>query len=157
MTPIHQILSAAHPIAGGFRAEIPTDWLQGRTAYGGLSSALALHAAQTIEPDLPPLRSAQVSFIGPLSGAVTVTATKLRRGRTAAFIQADIVSEAGLGYRATFVFMAEQPSRIALSGALHRTVTPPAADATLYTGPDDFFTGNFNFLDLKDQAPGEAE
>jgi acyl-CoA thioesterase len=157
VTPIHQILSAAHPIEGGFRAEIPTDWLQGRTAYGGLSSALALHAAQTIEPDLPPLRSAQVSFIGPLSGAVTVTATKLRRGRTAAFIQADIVSEAGLGYRAMFVFMAEQPSRIALSGALHRTVTPPAADATLYTGPDDFFTGNFNFLDLKDQAPGEAE
>ncbi|MFX8735731.1 hypothetical protein ABTM37_20865, partial [Acinetobacter baumannii] len=85
------------------------------------------------------------------------TATKLRRGRTAAFIQADIVSEAGLGYRAMFVFMAEQPSRIALSGGLHRTVSPPAADATLYTGPDGFFTGNFNFHDLKDQAPGDAE
>ncbi|MGL1521386.1 acyl-CoA thioesterase domain-containing protein, partial [Vibrio parahaemolyticus] len=41
---------------------------------------------------MPTLRSAQVSFIGPLAGAVTVTATKLRRGRTAAFIQADIVS-----------------------------------------------------------------
>ncbi|MDY7522783.1 thioesterase family protein [Sphingomonas sp. AAP5] len=157
MTPIREILAAATPIEGGFRAQIPSDWLQGRTAYGGLSSALALHAAQGIEPDLPPLRSAQVSFIGPLSGDVRVTATKLRRGRTAAFIQADIVSDAGLGYRAVFVFMAEQPSRVALSGGLAATLPPPAADAKLYTGPDEFFTGNFNFLDLKAEAPGEAE
>ena len=157
MTPIREILAAATPIEGGLRAQIPSDWLQGRTAYGGLSSALALHAAQGIEPDLPPLRSAQVSFIGPLSGDVRVTATKLRRGRTAAFIQADIVSDAGLGYRAVFVFMAEQPSRVALSGGLAATLPPPAADAKLYTGPDEFFTGNFNFLDLKAEAPGEAE
>ena len=154
MTPIRDILAAATPIEGGFRAEIPSDWLQGRTAYGGLSSALALHAGQGIEADLPPLRSAQVSFIGPLAGRVSVTATKLRRGRTAAFIQADIVSDAGLGYRAIFVFMAEQPSRIELSGRLNSAVQPPAADAKLYTGPDEFFTGNFNFLDLK--QGGEA-
>ncbi|WP_010187603.1 thioesterase family protein [Sphingomonas sp. PAMC 26605] len=157
MTPIREILAAATPIEGGFSAQIPSDWLQGRTAYGGLSSALALHAAQGIEPDLPPLRSAQISFIGPLSGTVSVTATKLRRGRTAAFIQADIVSEAGLGFRATFVFMAEQPSRIELKGGLARTLPPPASDAKLYTGPNAFFTGNFNFLDLKQEAPGEAE
>ena len=154
MISIRDILAAATPIENGFRAEIPASWLQGRTAYGGLSSALALHAAHAIEPDLPPLRSAQVSFIGPLSGTVTVTATKLRRGRTAAFIQADIVSEAGLGYRAIFVFMAEQPSRVELAGRLDSKVPPPAPDATLYTGPDEFFTGNFNFFDLKESAPG---
>jgi len=33
----------------------------------------------------------------------------------------------------------------------------PAADATLYTGPDGFFTGNFNFFDLKAEAKGDAE
>ncbi len=157
MTPIREILAKATPLESGFRAEIPADWLQGRTAYGGLSSALALHAAQAIEPDLPPLRSAQVSFIGPLSGTVTVTATKLRRGRTAAFIQADIVSDAGLGFRAIFVFMAEQPSRVELAGRLDSSIAPPAPDAKLYTGPDEFFTGNFNFLDMKDEAKGEAE
>jgi acyl-CoA thioesterase len=157
MTPIADILGAATPIDGGFRAAIPADWLQGRTTYGGMSSALALHAAQISEPDLPPLRSAQVSFIGPLSGEVSVTATRLRRGRNAAFIQADIVSEAGLGYRATFVFMSDQPSRIDLDGRLQSHLRPPAPDATLYTGPDEFFTGNFNFLDLKEEAPGEAE
>jgi hypothetical protein len=157
MTPIRDILTTMTPSDGGFRAAIPNDWLQGRTAYGGLSSALALHAAQGIESDLPPLRSAQVSFIGPLAGEVTVTATKLRRGRNAAFIQSDIVSEAGLGYRATFVFMSAQPSRIDLSGRLDTHLRPPAPGTKLYTGPDEFFTGNFDFLDLKDEAKGKAE
>jgi acyl-CoA thioesterase len=157
MIPLRDILAAATPIEGGFRATVPTGWMQGRTTYGGLSSALALHAAQAVEPNLPPLRSAQVAFIGPLSGKVTVTVTKLRRGRNAAFIQADIVSEAGLGFRATFVFMTDQPSRIDLAGRLTSGQRPPAPDAKLYTGPDEFFTGNFNFLDLKDEAKGEAE
>lgn len=157
MTPIADILAGGTPIEGGFRTTIPADWLQGRTSYGGLSSALALHAAQGAEPDLPPLRSAQIAFIGPLSGEVSVTATKLRRGRNAAFIQADIVSDAGLGFRATFVFMSDQPSRIELDGRLQSDRRAPAPDATLYTGPDEFFTGNFNFLDLKEQATGEAE
>jgi acyl-CoA thioesterase len=157
VTPIADILAAATPIDQGFRAAIPASWLQGRTSYGGLSSALALHAAQQLEPDLPPLRSAQISFIGPLSGEVSVTATKLRRGRNAAFIQADIVSEAGLGYRATFVFMSDQVSEIDLDGRLDSPHRPPAPDTKVYTGPDEFFTGNFNFLDLKEEAKGEAE
>ena len=156
MTPIATLLAAAEPIEGGFRTTIPTDWMQGRTSYGGLSAALALHAAMLAEPDLPPLRSAQIAFIGPLAGEVTVTATKLRRGRNAAFIQADLVSEAGLGFRATFVFMAPLPSAVALDEAPRATVAPPAPDATLYTGPDGFFTGNFNFYDQKD-GTGPAE
>lgn len=156
MTPVADILASAQPTETGFTVTLPADWMQGRTAYGGISSAIALHAAQSCEPDLPPLRSAQVSFIGPLAGDLTVTATKLRRGRNAAFIQSDIVSEAGLGYRATFVFMADQPSKVDFDRRVPVDRAPPAADAKLYTGPDEFFTGNFNFLDLKDGV-GEGE
>ena len=156
MTPIADILAGAEPIEGGFRSAIPADWLQGRTSYGGFSAALALHAAMLAEPDLPPLRSAQIAFIGPLSGEVRVTATKLRRGRNAAFIQADLVSESGLGFRATFVFMAALPSSVALDEAPRAMQTPPPADAKLYTGPDGFFTGNFNYYDQKD-GTGPAE
>lgn len=156
MTPIADILAAAIPTDTGFTVQIPPDWMQGRTAYGGLSTALALHAAQAIEPDLPPLRSAQVSFIGPLAGEVTVTATKLRRGRNAAFIQADVTSAAGLGLRATFVFMAAIGSAIVHDTAPRAPRTPPVADARLYVGPDEFFTGNFEFFDDKsDLAPAE--
>ncbi len=157
MTSIAEILAGADLIEGGFHTAIPSDWLQGRTAYGGLSSALALHAAQQSAPALPPLRSAQVAFIGPLAGDVRVTATLLRRGRNAAFIQSDVVSDAGLGLRATFVFMVDQTSRIDLDTTPPCPLRPPPADATLYTGPADFFTSNFDFLDLKDQVRSEAE
>ena len=158
MTALADILSAAFPVDGGFTATIPSDWLQGRTAYGGLSSAIALHAAQTCEPNLPPLRSAQISFIGPLSGPVTVTATKLRRGRTAAFIQSDIASEAGLGFRATFVFMADQPSKLNFDQRQPVAILPPTPDTKIYTGPPEFFIGNFNFLDTREGLPdGELQ
>ena len=156
MTALADILNAARPVDGGLAMHIPADWLQGRTAYGGLSSALALHAAQQSDTDLPPLRSAQVAFVGPLAGDVTVTATRLRRGRNAAFIQSDITSEAGLGYRATFVFMASQTSAIDHDARPRAEVTPPPPDTKVYTGPPQFFTGNFNFLDYKDR-PTPAE
>ncbi|MBX3594195.1 thioesterase family protein [Sphingomonas sp.] len=152
MTSLPQLLAGVQRTDDGFATEIPSNWLQGRTAYGGLSTALALAAAKQIEPDLPPLRSAQIAFIGPLAGPVTVTATKLRRGRNAAFIQADIASQAGLGLRTSFVFMAAMDSAIDHDAVPTTTYAPPAADAALYTGPADFFTGNFNFYDLKDRA-----
>ncbi|PKP90297.1 MAG: hypothetical protein CVT77_15445 [Alphaproteobacteria bacterium HGW-Alphaproteobacteria-16] len=152
MTSLPQLLADAQRTDTGFTTEIPSNWLQGRTAYGGLSSALALAAAKQVEPDLPPLRSAQVAFVGPLAGPVTVTATKLRRGRNAAFIQADIVSEAGLGLRTNFVFMAALPSAVAHDETQAARHVPPPPDAELYTGPKEFFTGNFNFFDLKADA-----
>jgi len=157
MTPIADILAGAARTETGFSCSVPADWMQGRTAYGGLSAALALQAALDLEPDLPPLRSAQVAFIGPLAGAVAVTATRLRRGRNAAFLQADVVSEAGLGLRATYVFMAPLQSAVAHDTAPRAPIAPPGPAADIYTGPDDgFFTSNFNFHDPK-AAHGAAE
>lgn len=156
MTPITEILAARTMLAHGFACDVPADWLQGRTAFGGLSTALALQAALELEPDLPPLRSAQIAFIGPLAGKVTVSATKLRRGRNAAFIQADVSSEAGLGLRATFVFMAALPSQLAHDTAPRGPVAVPAPDANVFIGPDTSFIGNFEFVDHKD-GTGPAE
>ena len=116
------ILAAARPIDGGFTLAIPDDWMQGRTSYGGLSSALALTAAQGLAGDFPPLRSAQVSFVGPLAGEVSVTARLLRRGRNASWVTAEVTSAAGVGLVATFVFMGP------IESALHlNDLSPPAA------------------------------
>lgn len=156
MTPVAVILAEATRTADGLMSTIPGDWMQGRTAYGGLSAALALAATLERFPDLPPLRSAQIAFIGPLAGTVRVEATQLRRGRNAAFIQADVLSDAGLGLRATFVFMAALPSALSHDAGVSNASPPPPADADLYVGPDNFFTGNFEFLDRKDAA-GPAE
>jgi acyl-CoA thioesterase len=156
MTSIAQLFASAATVDGGLRVAIPNGWLQGRTAYGGLSSALALHAAQRSDTDLPPLRSALIAFVGPLAGEVTVSAQRLRRGRNAAYIEASIVSEAGLGFRATFVFMRDVESTVAYDASVASPHRPPAADAPLYVGKPEYFTHNFEFFDLKHVA-GPAE
>ncbi len=157
MTGLKAILDALEPVEGGWSGAIPDAWLQGRTAYGGLSAALALHAAQASDIDLPPLRSAQVSFIGPLAGPITLRAQRLRRGRNAAFVQADVESEAGLGLRATFVFMGTVPSKVELRQGRAPDFARPEPDDTTFKGRPGFFTQNFEFLDRRDETLGAAE
>src|SRR3569623_1525442 len=125
MPGLKAIIDALEPTAGGWRGAIPDSWLQGRTSYGGLSAALAFHAAQQSDADLPPLRSALIAFIGPLSGDIVIRASRLRRGRNAAFVQADVESEAGLGLRAPFVFMRAVDPMVERSAAAD--CLPPAA------------------------------
>ena len=158
MQSVKSIIDALEPIDGGWRGAIPDTWLQGRTSYGGLSAALALHAAQLSEPDLPPLRSALVAFIGPLSGEVTIRPTKLRRGRNAVFIQADIESDAGLGLRATFVFMNAVVSRVDYETGTAPDFPRPGPDDTTYKGENSgFFIQNFEMLDRRDASVGPVE
>lgn len=157
MMSLPEILAAAEPLDGGFRAAVPATWLQGRTAYGGLSAALALHAAMGADVDLPPLRSAQVAFVGPLAGAVGVRATLLRRGRNAAFVQADVMGDNGLGLRATFVFMAPIESRLDHAAGATPPFGRPGPDTKTYNGMAAVpFTQNFELVDQRDDL-GPAE
>ena len=158
MTGLPAILRALEPFEGGWRGHVPDNWLQGRTAYGGLSTALALHAAKASDDDLPPLRSAQVSFIGPLAGDVTIRAARLRRGRNAAFIQADVESDAGLGLRAVFVFMRDQASGIDHAVGRAPDFARPGLDDRVFSGNDRSpeFIRNFEFVDRR-EPDGDAE
>jgi len=153
MTSLKQILDGLIPLGDGpgWRGEIPETWLQGRTAFGGLSAAIALHCAMQSDTDLPPLRSAQVSFIGPLAGPILVTAHRLRRGKNAAFIQADVESEAGLGLRCTFVFMRAIESEVDYATTTLPAFPKPEPGDTTYKGhPHVAFTKNFEFLDRRE-------
>lgn len=133
--------------------ESPDSWMQGRTLYGGLTAALALEAARGVDADLPPLRSAQIAFIGPLSGPVSVEAKLLRRGRNAAFVTADVRAGDTLGVRAMFVLMSNLQSAID-----HTDVAPPpttialdAAEPARPRGAGKFFTDNFEFRHARGQ------
>ncbi|MBC7986162.1 MAG: thioesterase family protein [Sphingomonadaceae bacterium] len=139
----------------GLAGAIPEDWLQGRTAYGGLSAAIALHAARAAHPHLPPLRSAQISFIGPLAGAIEVRAELIRRGRTAGFVNCDVVSEQGLGLRAMFVFMDERESAIDHVAPDFPPVPPPDEAKAVARTDVIAFLRNFDFVDLK-AIPGQG-
>ena len=149
-----EILAAAREDADGFKAVVPPTWMQGRTAYGGLSAAIALEAALRSQPDLPALRSAQISFVGPLAGEVSVVTRLLRRGRTAAFIEAEVHAGGKLGLKALFVFMTRLESSVDHAGdaapaAPHYSEAVPAM-----VNPDPtFFTHN---LEYRHALPIEA-
>lgn len=64
-TSLGAMLAAARTEGDGTIYTITEEWMQGRTTYGGLSAALCLAGTLSAHADLPPLRSAQVAFIGP--------------------------------------------------------------------------------------------
>ncbi|MFT3800278.1 MAG: thioesterase family protein [Burkholderiaceae bacterium] len=113
MTPT---TSFAQLIAGFDPAQafdVPADWLQGRTVYGGLMTALSLQAALRDAPaDLPALKSAQVSFIGPASGALTFHPQVLRQGKSVVSMSVDGMSSGALAVRAAFVFARPRDSAV---------------------------------------------
>jgi hypothetical protein len=78
--------------------------------FGGLSGALCLESARREFNDLPPLRSAQFALVGPAAGKIMVRPAMLRRGKSTAFVGADLFGEDGLAARATFCFAAPRPS-----------------------------------------------
>jgi acyl-CoA thioesterase len=126
------VIAQAQSRNDGLVAVVPESWHQGRTAYGGFSSALALGAAMRAAGDASPLRSAQVSMIAPLHGEVEVRAQVLRRGRNATWVAAEMRREGQIGLTATFVFMGPVDS------ALHVNDCAPPPDLVPAEAARDF-------------------
>lgn len=146
-----EILRGARFADNRLTAAIPADWMQGRTGYGGLTAALALEAALRAQPDLPPLRSAQIGFIGPVSNEIEVSVRLLRRGRTAAFIEAELSCAGQLGLKALFIFMTALDSAIDHAGGQAPAAPAPEDAVPVRPHPDPtFFTRQ---LDYRYAAP----
>ena len=113
----------------GYRADIPDNWKQGRTAYGGLTSALMLAAAVERFDDLPPLRSALINFVGPVTDSPRLTANLERRGRNVTSVSAGAhVGEQAVG-RAEFLFGAARESKINVDFPAPAAMPPEEAEA----------------------------
>ncbi|MHB0777510.1 thioesterase family protein [Halomonas sp. WWR20] len=126
-TPLSAVLNDLVPNADGFSASVPTDWLQGRAIYGGLSAALCLDATLKAFETLPPLRSAQLSFVGPASSDVELKPMLVRQGKSTAFVTTDLISEGKLATRATFCFGAARDSSLSTLGLPAPEVNAPEA------------------------------
>jgi acyl-CoA thioesterase len=128
VTAYTDLIAAMTPTDTGFTAQVPDDWRQGRTTYGGLSAALCLEAALSAVPDAPPLRSGQFAFVGPAAGELSIRTEVLRRGKSTLFMGVDLVGEQGLATRAILTFGAARQSRLAhLDLPAPATVAPDAA------------------------------
>ncbi len=127
-------------------AEIPDNWRQGRTAFGGLIAALALEAAHRAFPGLAPLRSAQVSFIGPVPAGVEFDVSVLRKGRSATFIEVAAMAEGSCAAKAVFCFGAARDSVLTHVGPDAPPVNMPETVPSLFRedGPRPVFSTNFD-------------
>lgn len=137
--------SLREDITGLWRTHIPAGWLQGRTTYGGLSAALCHEAGKTLGRDMP-LRSAQIAFVGPAGGDISLRAETLRAGKSSTYVGVDLIGEKGLATRATFVFGAARPEgRTMVPGLIAPDVPVPDTSNQMFpdrVGP--VFISNFD-------------
>ncbi|MEQ1509769.1 MAG: thioesterase family protein [Sphingopyxis sp.] len=124
---LDQILAGASQEKGDWRYQIGADWMQGRTAYGGISAALALDATLRNHPGDAPLRTAQISFVGPVGGECLVGTRLLRQSKSSRFVAADLMSDLGYGTGALFSFMKSRTSHIDLHQYSLPDTPPPDA------------------------------
>lgn len=160
MTSFSRLLDALHPQDEGFGATLPTDWLQGRTAYGGLSAALCLAAMHRQHAALPPLRSAQFCFVGPATGALNIQAEILRRGKSTVLADVNLFGEDGLATRSTLCFGAGRASAHDHMVLPVPDVAGPDACPEFYTWPErpnfmNHFTGRLA-AGARPRTPGAA-
>jgi len=115
----------------GLKANIPENWRQGRTAYGGMSAALALEAVLKSHPDLPPLRSALVNFTGPVPADPVYRSEILRQGRNVTTIEAKGYDGEAPVINVVFSFGASRDSE--LSVEFPASESPSPEDCEPYT------------------------
>jgi len=134
---------------GGYRVDIPPHWKQGRTAYGGLTSALMLAAARKGFDDLPPLRSALINFVGPVTDSPLLTAKVERKGRNVTSVSAGAsIGEQAVG-RAEFLFGATRTSNVNLDFPAPPADAPEEAEAFTPDAAKDIVPQFFHNFDTR--------
>tara|TARA_R110001583_G_C5671045_1_gene411122 strand:+ start:16377 stop:17192 length:816 start_codon:yes stop_codon:yes gene_type:complete len=133
---------------------VPDSWMQGRTTYGGLTAALCLEAAMSTSGGRP-IRSAQIAFVGPVSGDVECTATLLREGKNTVFTSVRMIGETGVAAEAIFAFGAHRESSLNFAHLPAPEVTAPDETASFFgdSPKRPAFTRNFNIRLAKGKPP----
>jgi acyl-CoA thioesterase len=106
-------------------ASISEDWLQGRSAFGGLQAALAVQVMRELVPAEMPLRSLQVAFIAPVpASTVRMDAKILRQGKNVTQVEARLMDGDATACLVIGVFGAPRTS------TLQVLPTQPAVEVT---------------------------
>lgn len=124
MSSFAQLLRAFDPAAP---LDVPASWMQGHTAYGGLTTALAIQSLLASQPALPPLRAVNVSFIDRTTGPVSFVPSILRTGRSVVNASVDVMSGGLLATRVGVLFAHPRPSQVRHDFYAAPQVKPPAA------------------------------
>jgi hypothetical protein len=104
-TSFHDLLAARRVDGSRLRFDVPADWQQGRTAYGGLAAAMAAQAMRDVAGAAWPadvrLRALQTNFVGPVApGPAAIDVQLLREGKSVRQVMARLTTGGG-GSRAS--------------------------------------------------------
>jgi acyl-CoA thioesterase len=152
LTPLSTLLAARHRSGDALRFEIPDDWLQGRTSFGGLVSVLAVQAMRDVAAaSWPPevaLRALQTNFIAPVEGGpVDVEVQVLREGRSVRQVQARLMQRGEVAALAVGVFGSPRDSRLPTFAPQRPAPVRPAEDiaaAPFVAGTRPNFVAHFD-------------
>ena len=143
LTPFSVLLSRIQASEGAAMLEVPEDWLQGRTLFGGLQAVIGLAAMRTLVPQTP-LRSLQVTFLAPVPGGpVRAAALILRSGKNTAHVEARIVDGENTLALMIGIFGTARPSEVALRPRQPAVASGTAIELPWIPGALPNFTQHF--------------
>jgi acyl-CoA thioesterase len=149
-----QILDGMTATTTGFTAAIDADWLQGRSAFGGLQSALAVRAMRSLVPRGMPLRTLQTTFIAPVgAGAVEIRAQVLRTGKSAIHVQATLQSAGQVLCLVIGVFGSSRASKIRIVPDYPQVICERPQDFRFVPGITPSFIQHFDVRWLRGGMP----
>src|SRR5205814_3317816 len=142
LTPLSELLARRIVGPRDVQFDIPDDWLQGRTSFGGLVSMYAVQAMRDVAAaQWPPevtLRALQTNFIAPVeAGPLAVAVQVLREGRNVRQVQAQVMQRGELCALMVGVFGSERAGRLAPI----LPTRPPAAKPVDAIEPAPFLPG----------------
>jgi len=152
-TPLSVLMSRARTSPGTSMVDVPEDWLQGRTLFGGLQAIVGLAAMRTVAPQAP-LRSLQVTFLAPVPGGpVHATARVLRSGKNTSHVEGRIVDGDNTLALMVAVFGQSRASAIELRPAQPVVTAGKAIELPWIPGVTPNFTQHFKARWIKGSPP----
>ncbi|MDD9301943.1 MAG: thioesterase family protein [Desulfobacter sp.] len=127
---------------------VPDDWMQGRTAYGGLVAALSLKSMRAHVPLGRKIRSLLFSFVGPVSSdPFTIQTQPLRSGKSVTTIESKLIQNNKICSAALGSFGADRDSKIGIAPIDRREMPEPskAIELPYIQGLTPEFTRHFNY------------
>ena len=142
---IAALTHAVAPQGGATRLDNAADWMQGRTLYGGASALLAYTAVARAFDGLPPLRAAQIGFVGPVGDSFEVRREIVRQGRNVTQARSELIGEGGVLLTAMWLFgeSREANARRKPEPTSFSPGVPEAQDSAMHEEAPAFVANNF--------------
>lgn len=140
-----------------FTVSYDDSWLQGRTAFGGLSAGLVVAAMDRVTPSDRSLRALSVSFVGPAApGKHTIRLRRLREGGSVSHIQGELVCDGEVATSVSAAFGSGRTSSYSQSAPTRPDCKKPEACERLpfIQGLTPDFTQHFDMRLTHGALPG---